>query len=149
MNINDVDQVPIDKDRLDAIFERQMELIIKYKDIEGMPDFPMDIDSKVGQRWFKDFYWRCTEELMEAWECIKDEDPTHFKEEIADALHFLVEAFIISGVELEIPASSGSDKLYILFFNTYAPPNFTEGDKALAIYDVIFALGMCGNTLKN
>ncbi len=151
MNIKDVEQVPEVRDRLEAIFNKQKELIVKYKKIEGMPDFPMPIDSKESQKWFKDFFWRCTEELMEAWECAEDEDSLHFKEEIADALHFLVEAFIISGVEVSMPDTipDNLDKLDILFENTVSINYSKDWQRKTAIFDVVYCLGMCGNTLKN
>jgi len=119
MNINDVTDEDIldflgDTDMLEAIFDRQKELMEKYHPIEAAndlllsPDVPVDLDSAKGQARLKDFAWRVTEELGEAMNCLKNKpwkqtqmltDRDHFYEELADALHFMVELFILSGLD--------------------------------------------------
>lgn len=113
MNVNDVDSRVVEsgEDRLKLIFERQKELMEKYHDIEkanGLlqtPDVPVDLHDRRGQARIKDFAWRITEELAEAvWasEELAEEGPewdrVHVQEEVADALHFLVELAILAGV---------------------------------------------------
>lgn len=106
MNIKDV-EVPVESIPdclLTDIFRRQQELLDKYRDIEGLPDLPIDIDTKEGQRILKDFKWRIVEELGEAANCLKNKpwkqthiltDRDHYLEELIDAFHFFIELFIV------------------------------------------------------
>jgi hypothetical protein len=94
------------RDPLDVIFQKQLGLMEKYHSIESRSglvqteDVPVDLHDAKGQARLKDFAWRVTEELAEAFECYYDEEPDfiHVVEEIADALHFLVELTILSGL---------------------------------------------------
>jgi hypothetical protein len=116
MNINDVSEkeIAIDGDMLDAIFQRQRELMEKYHKIEESVgllqtlDVPVDLHSHSGQARLKDFAWRITEELGEAMNCLKNKpwkqsqmltDTDHYLEEIADAFHFFIELCILSGID--------------------------------------------------
>lgn len=111
MNVNDVQSVQIQGDRLIAMFDRQLELMDKYKEIEKMPDWPLNLHSAEHQKILKDFAWRITEELGEAMTVISEEVPdepteeqcdqiwSHFTEEVADALHFLIELCRLSGLD--------------------------------------------------
>jgi len=112
MNIHDVPaiEVPVGACRLEMMFETQMELIEKYMEIEKMPPLPVSVHTAEGQKWLKDFAWRITEELGEAMNCLKNKpwkqtqmptDEDHFWEEMADAVHFLIELFIIGGMSAE------------------------------------------------
>ena len=113
MNIKDVKLKRKYGDKLDLIFERQMELIKKYYDIEKkngaiVPDkIPVDLNSRIGQYRIKDLSERIVEELMEAMNCLKlkpwkqtdiETDKEHYFEEISDAIHFLIELCITSGM---------------------------------------------------
>lgn len=149
MNINDVTEtiaVPVNIWR--AIFEKQWELAIKYKDIENMGDLldtrERNIDTPKGQKWIKDFAWRVSEELAEGFEAvellkeIKFGDTQsqidlqeHFREELADALHFLVELTIIAGYDYEIAYG--------------AQINEVQNRP----WDVVYYMGLMCNTLKN
>ena len=123
MNIEDVEEVKIEGDRLKAIFKRQRELMKKYHEIEAKvgllqtPEIPVDMDSHLGQARLKDFAWRITEELGEAMNCLKNKpwkvtqmetDKNHYYEEIADAFHFFIELCILSGLD--------ADSLTALYF---------------------------------
>jgi len=116
MNINDVkeEDVQFEGDMLEAIFERQRELMRKYHKIEknnGLlqtDKVPVDINSATGQARLKDFAWRVTEELGEAMNTLKNKpwkvtqmptDERHYLEEIADAFHFFIELCILSGFD--------------------------------------------------
>lgn len=118
MNIHDVSdkEIQIDGDMLEAIFERQKELMEKYHVIEKsvgllqIEDVPVDIDSHLGQARLKDFAWRITEEIGEAMNCLKNKpwkqtqmltDVDHYMEELADAFHFIIELFILSGIDAQ------------------------------------------------
>ncbi len=134
MNINDIESetvVPVDI--MAAIFEKQMELVVKYKDIEGMGDLldtrETNINTAKGQKWIKDFAWRTTEELCEAIEA-KEISKEHYIEEITDALHFLTELTLIAGYKSDI-----CDMLL---------PTDNRHEM-----EVVYALGLMCNCLKN
>ena len=158
MNINDINEevlIPITHEGVwKEIFDKQMKLAQKYKDIENMGDLlettHNNVDTLKGQKWIKDFAWRVTEELAEAWEAWelavamkkeKDIVPEktnmymeHFHEELADALHFLVELSIIAGYDSNIvPNIEGNP--------------FT--DENTHPWRTVYYLGLLCNTLKN
>jgi hypothetical protein len=117
MNINDVGELKeLPDDMLGFIFAEQRKLMETYEKIEAdnglltTSDIPVDLHDKMGQARLKDFAWRCTEEIAEALEAWDGNDIIHAKEEIADALHFLVEFTILAGVVPEDldKVSSGS-----------------------------------------
>lgn len=105
---------PVEGDSLDEIFNRQLELYLKYRDIESktlpciVPSkLPVDIDSYIGQHQVKERLTNCIVEVMEAMDCMKNKawkttmmetDVVHLKEELADALHFYIEACILLGI---------------------------------------------------
>lgn len=158
MNVDDIldSKVPTDfseHDRLDLIFMRQHALMEKYIPIEVKNDLchtqdcPVDINDRYGQARLKDFFWRTTEELTEACEAnrIHPELKNHVLEELADALHFLVEANLLAGFTAE----------------DYAYPN-CHGDKLvnqcmvaddceleLGSFEIMYLLGAASNCLKN
>ncbi len=132
---------------LKEIFNTQHELALKYKEIEGMPDWPFDINSVEGQIWIKDFLWRIVEEVAEALEVIDEQDL--FLEELSDALHFLVEAMIISGIESRVKFLDLE-----LMIKDISYRHVPGGKKNLdqireTALEMIIALGLVGNTLKN
>jgi len=101
-------------DRLVAIFDRQQELMEKYHVIEARsgllqtPFIPVEINSQQGQARLKDFAWRITEEVAEATKAYEDlhnkpemfvENYALLQEEMADAMHFLVEFTILAGMK--------------------------------------------------
>ena len=106
MNITHAVSEEIIGDKLEAIFNRQKELMAKYHDIEkrgGLlqtEDCPVNLDDKRGQARLKDFAWRLTEEVGEALDALYgDNDVEHFNEELVDGLHFLTELTILAGLE--------------------------------------------------
>lgn len=156
MNINDVtEEIEVPKSFegiFKAIFDKQAALAQKYKDIENMGDLlettANNVDTAKGQKWIKDFAWRVTEELAEAFEAyefanlqyteepeIAEEAILHFKEELADALHFLVELSIIAGYNEEIVTNLGNQPMKFL-------------DEADA-WPTVYQLGLMCNCLKN
>ena len=110
MNITHAKKEKVEKESLQAIFERQKELMVKYHDIElksGLlqtEDCPVNLDDKKGQARIKDFAWRITEEIGEALDAINNEEGEsallHFHEELIDGLHFLTEMTILTGYDL-------------------------------------------------
>lgn len=108
MNINDVaapTTVPEDfTGMLRAIFFKQAELMVQYKEIEQLPSAPVSLHTASGQRIIKDFAWRTIEELTESYEAWEKhgEDwsvaQDHAIEELADSVHFFVELMIFAGI---------------------------------------------------
>jgi len=161
----------IEGDMLEAMFQRQRELMEKYHHIEEANglllagDVPVDIHDRFGQARIKDFAWRTAEELGEALEAFEDQDgfnETHFREEIADALHFLIELSILAGVgpddlDQALPpnVSVRDDKLFRLYYVVHSQVKDEDGlytfyEKAhLRVARFIKSLGVTCNTLKN
>ncbi len=124
MDIRNVDMAPFaelyesKKNRIiEAIFDLQKALLDRYIKVEKLPHYPVDIHAPTNQIMIKDFIARITEELGEAYEsydwlyrwvkfnnCKGDELGAaeqrihNFNEEIADAIHFIIEAFIFTGI---------------------------------------------------
>lgn len=132
-----------------AIFEKQMKLALKYAEIEKMGDLlettKDNLDTTKGQKWLKDFAWRVTEEITEAYEPFYEADKTkddekftvlieHFKEELSDALHFMVELSIIAGYDYKIVENVEGSVLHTENLN----PWYT-----------VYNLGLACNCLKN
>ena len=110
MNVNDIKEEVIptpteEKDMLDLIFERQHSLAVKYLPVEkenGLLQtelFPGILDDRFSQARMKDFAWRVQEELYEALDAlvIHKDNPTHYIEEMIDAIHFYVELNLFCG----------------------------------------------------
>ena len=154
MNINDYKAPAFHKDWLKDIFDKQQKLIDKYKDIEKMPDLPVNINTREGQKWIKDFLWRTSEEVAESYEAyekiasngfkprsnkITKQHKVHQIEELIDALHFIVELLIITDKDWKW-ARGYLDDLEELD----SPINDEE-----AYLQIFYKLGLVGNTLKN
>lgn len=145
MNINDFESNETEVNGIiKRIFERQEELIKKYKDIEKMPDYPFDINSKESQIWIKDFLWRAVEELSEADEALRAGHYEHFIEELIDYLHFSTEILILSGIKPDevIDIDNEVDKESI-------SREYFESDIERLMWETTYKLGLVGNTLKN
>lgn len=157
MNITHAVREEIVGDKLEAIFNRQKELMFKYHDIEKRSgllqteDCPVNLDDKRGQARIKDFSWRVMEELGEALDAYSKSDFEHYKEELIDGLHFLVELTILSGTEpkdLMFEKESGNcdmlDTLCIIN-DFYQEKRTLEQIISLFVMDI----GMMCNCLKN
>lgn len=166
MNINDVKEElhPLSSDdRLELIFARQKELMEKYHGIEAAnglqitPDCPVNLHDAKGQFRLKDFAWRTTEELGEALEAFRThpEIPEHYDEEVADALHFLVEFTILAGLTPDDIAErwiDEYDRLGQLYLRANKPQlNSTRNYRTLLMRTGAFieALATTCNCLKN
>lgn len=97
------------EDLLKDIFKHQHELATKYIPIEkknGLclyDQIPGDIDNARAQARIKDMSWRAIEEVAEAFEALYNGEVIHFYEEMADAMHFLVEKYLLCNF---LPVSS-------------------------------------------
>lgn len=167
MNITHAVKEEIKGDKLDAIFNRQKELMSKYHDIEKRSGLlqtescPVNLDDKKGQARIKDFSWRVMEEFGEALDARND--LPHFEEELIDGLHFLTELTILSGLKTDdlvnmvgeysdSKRSQYEDKLTFLYNESvYFSVTSNIGDLDLpkkAVYFVEQIAMMC-NCLKN
>lgn len=154
VNISDINfDGEIPEDVWGAIFDKQMDLAVKYKDIEGMGNLldttGTNIQTANGQKWIKDFAWRVTEELSEAAECLDSGSDNfgnmeHHKEELIDGLHFLVEMTIIAGYGAEIAKKIDMSSPIIVEGHVE-----TEDLLKIASWPVVYQLGLMCNTLKN
>lgn len=156
MNVDDIlsDVIPTDfheKDRLDLIFLRQHALAKKYVEIEVSnalcytTDMPVDINDRFGQARLKDFFWRITEELTEAVDAKRTHGhiPSHTIEELADALHFMTEMYLLAGMSSEEWFTGSEDKLEYLV-SMSVPVGVLED----CCYEVIHHIGCASNCLK-
>jgi len=171
LNVDDIkdDVIPDDfseRDMLDWIFKRQHELMMRYRVIEAKngllytEDCPININDRYGQARIKDFFWRTTEELTEAMDALREhsEVPVHFVEELADALHFLVEAYLLAGMKSHHIVTiqedvtghdwdSSTDKLEYFFKRIYGWRGVHQVTSR-EIYEVIHHIGCASNCLK-
>jgi NTP pyrophosphatase (non-canonical NTP hydrolase) len=95
-------------DKLDDIFRRQRELMDALIEGDKLPEYPVDITSKYGQRQIKELTWAMVEEMAEASYILKnrshrftdhtDVDFGHFKEELGDALAYFIEICVFAGI---------------------------------------------------
>ena len=98
-------------DRLEDMFQRQEEFMQVLRDADKMPEWPIDITSKFGQRHIKEVNANMVAELFEAMYILKnrphrftdhtDVDFGHFKEELGDALAFFMELCIMAGISAD------------------------------------------------
>lgn len=139
MDIRDIKEEPrvIEDSRyLEEIYSLQKELLKNYQKIERLPPYPIDVNTKESQVILKDLTGRVIEELAEGYEShilikgmvekvglnldLMDEDIynnmishlQNLNEELADALHFMVELLIYANIEPE-DINSWIDKKYL------------------------------------
>lgn len=153
MNIDDfkeLDQIP--DNPLHYIFDKQRELMEKYHVIEeanGLlqtPDVPVDLHDSKGQARLKDFAWRTMEEIGEALESkYRSGSLDHTQEEMADALHFLVEMCILSGVTAT-DILEGYEGLRELWYSRLPLASYA---KSGPLSTFVLDLGTACNFLKN
>lgn len=129
MDSRDIKEEPqkiVDGSYLDKIYDLQKVLLSGYINIEGLPEYPININTKKNQSLIKDFVGRVIEELAESFESLifiddimqetkyltfcrdyKEElvklcnHLQNANEELADALHFMVELLIYSNIQPE------------------------------------------------
>lgn len=144
MNINDFQAPEFTPNWLEDIFTRQTQLINKYQEIEQMPEWPMSIHTRGGQKWIKDFLWRTSEELAESYEAYIGSNEVHQIEELIDALHFITELVLLVGKDWKW-AREALDQDN----SNLEVPGFVEDTVTTSYWQVNYYLGMVGNTLKN
>ena len=95
-------------DKLDDMFDRQRELMDKLITADKLPEYPVDITSKYGQRQIKELTFAMIEEMTEGTYILKnrshrftdhtDVDFAHFREELGDALAYFIEICVFAGI---------------------------------------------------
>lgn len=95
-------------DKLDDIFSRQTEFMELLRQNDRLPEWPLDLTSKPGQRLIREVILNLIEELMEAVFTLRNKmhrmtdvrvfDEEHYREELSDALAFFVEVCVMSGI---------------------------------------------------
>lgn len=105
---SEAEQVQPVPDRLEEMFRRQQELMHDLIQVDKLPEYPIDITSKHGQRQIKELTWAMVEEMAEAVILLKnhvhhltdrtDVDMEHFKEELADALAYFLEICVYADI---------------------------------------------------
>lgn len=98
-------------DKLGDMFKRQEEFMQMLKEADMLPEWPIDITSKYGQRQLKEINGELVGELYEAMYILKnkmhrftdhkDVDFEHFREELGDALAYFMEICIMAGISAE------------------------------------------------
>lgn len=108
---------------LECMYSLQKELLEQYIKVEGLPQYPIDVNTKKSQIILKDFVGRVVEELAEGYEALilvsklteknklwksdyEEEEYiqclNHLQntgEEMADAMHFMLELLIYSNIQ--------------------------------------------------
>jgi|SRR5580692_6199114 hypothetical protein len=151
-------------DRLAEIFKRQAEYVesiraIQEKNALAVPPYPLGIDNRAHQEIFRLLAWRFTEEVTEAIASFETSSSwiAKFREEIADALHFLIELALAAGIsEAELISGIGGSSLgnrdYLSeIFNDLAWAGSTPGAGASVPTSwaaVIVALGFAMQNLR-
>jgi hypothetical protein len=124
-------------DMLATIFAGQRQLMEEYETIERgngcvvvTPAAFGHLDMREVQMRLKDLAYRVVEELSEATNCLKNKpwkqsfvatDEEHFREELADALHFFVELLITAGMSAE--------DVFKIYFRKHAVNQFRQESK--------------------
>lgn len=140
-------KVPTVDNSLKCMFERQLELLIHYQKIEGMPTFPLDINTFESQRWLKDFLWRTFEELTEAYSQTTLEMQ---QEELIDAFHFWLEMLLLAGIDYDylkdliVSPMVEEGLLEFCMRNTRGYNNAEQN-----LWSLTLCIGRLGSTLKN
>lgn len=128
MDSRDIKEMPekvYEEKYLEKIYELQKELLDEYVKIEGLPPYPVNINSKKSQVLIKDFVGRVIEELAEGYESMIEvvnitkankfffgdviiseiqravNHLQNVSEEMADAMHFMTELLIYSNIQPE------------------------------------------------
>lgn len=95
-------------DKLDEIFKRQQEFMELLRQNDKIPEYPLDLRTKPGQRLTKEVMFNMIEEVMEASFTLKNRmhrltddrsyDREHYKEELGDAFAYFIEVLIFSDI---------------------------------------------------
>jgi dimeric dUTPase (all-alpha-NTP-PPase superfamily) len=119
------------------IFAKQRELMTNLEPIEkelgySIKPVPLDFNLREHQDWFRLYSWYAVEELVEAMDACREDQG----EELADALHFVVELALLADISpLNIMLASKNAEI-----EAFPPP--------ASIVQVIYNIGLANNYLK-
>lgn len=95
-------------DSLDDVFDRQTKFMELLRQHDRLPEWPVDLTTKPGQRLVKETVFNLSDELHEATATLKNKmhrltddrtlDFNHYREELGDAFAFFIELCILSGI---------------------------------------------------
>jgi NTP pyrophosphatase (non-canonical NTP hydrolase) len=95
------------KDMLEEAFQRQTSFMEELRRNDKLPEWPVDLTTKPGQRLIKETIFNTIEELAEASFTLKNRmhklsddrslDIDHYKEELGDTFAYFMEICILSG----------------------------------------------------
>lgn len=98
-------------DKLEDMFFKQKCFMNELVADDKLPEFPVPLQTKFGQRLAKETVFNVIEELCEASFTLRNKihrstddtalDIDHYKEEIGDAFAYFVELCILSGIDAE------------------------------------------------
>jgi NTP pyrophosphatase (non-canonical NTP hydrolase) len=99
-------------DRFDEMYDQQRDFNQLLHEHRGQPVFPLDLKTKQNQQYLKSLTHECMHELFEANLLLKnskkhrativeDFDRESYKEELCDALHYLLGIVVYSGISKE------------------------------------------------
>jgi NTP pyrophosphatase (non-canonical NTP hydrolase) len=96
---------------LRAAFRRQQEFMDMLVEHDVLPEYPVDIRTKMGQRLVRENVFNVVDELCEAVATLKNKvhrltddqqiDVAHYREELGDAFAYFMEVCILSGIFAE------------------------------------------------
>jgi len=146
-------EIPTPKHYFITVWGLQKALVKEYTKIENFPKYPLNLDIKENQNLLKDFIGRVIEELAEAYEQVTEtKDFKLFYEELADALHFLVETMIFTGGLTDFV---GPNMIDVIAENAKGVNGVIKSkdvevrNLALWMWDVTYQLNLARNTLRN
>jgi hypothetical protein len=93
---------------LNEMWQQQKDFMLLLQEKRGQVKFPVDMETKAGQRVVKQYLHECAEEIFEAIAALSDAkahrktvvgklDRAHLLEEMCDAQHYLLESVIFAG----------------------------------------------------
>jgi len=95
------------EDMLEDMFERQTAFMEELRRNDKLPEWPVDLTTKPGQRLIKETIFNTIEELAEASFTLKNRmhklsddrslDIDHYKEELGDTFAYFMEICVLSG----------------------------------------------------
>lgn len=95
-------------DMLHEAFRRQEEFMELLRVNDKLPEWPVDLTTKPGQRLIKETVFNLSDELHEATATLRNKmhrltddrtlDFAHYKEELGDAFAFFMEVCLLSGI---------------------------------------------------
>ena len=101
----------VPSDMLKESFDRQEKFMELLRENDLMPEWPVDLTTKQGQRMIREVIQNLCEEIFEASFTLKNKthrltddrafDSAHYKEELGDAFAYLMEVCILSGISSE------------------------------------------------